>query len=212
MRVRGVPPSVLSAYQIMNSAFLSSLAARDWNPASLFRRMRPSLLTSDSPHISSNESHPLRPIFDHFDQNKDGRINRDELRLSLQTFDIGVDDAELSTMIDDVDRNCDGLLDFSEFLAFYSSFMGDNSGFKADLNASQEEEVALRDAFRVFDKDGDGFICAEELQSVLASMGLAQGRKLVDCQKMILKVDADGDGQVSFDEFKRMMMAGFGNG
>ena len=70
-------------------------------------------------------------------------------------------------------------------------------------------EEDLRDAFNLFDKNGDGFICAEELQSVLNSMGLKQGKLLIDCQNMIRTFDLNGDGQISFDEFKQMMLIGF---
>lgn len=122
-------------------------------------------------------------------------------------FNIPVNDAELRCMIDEADANHDGCLDFSEFFAFYHLLSDESSLHQgADQSAQSEEETELRHAFRVFDKDGNGFISAEELQSVLESMGLEQGRKLVDCHRMIQKVDADGDGQVSFDEFKRMML------
>lgn len=127
-------------------------------------------------------------------------------------FDITVDDSELTAMLDAADCNDDGFLDFSEFVAFYYS-LSEERGLKAQSGPQDlsQDEAGLRDAFQVFDKDGDGFICAEELQSVLSSMGLEHGRKLVDCRNMIHKVDVDGDGQVNFDEFKRMMTVGFGN-
>ncbi|KAK4782245.1 hypothetical protein SAY86_016347 [Trapa natans] len=60
----------------------------------------------------------------------------------------------------------------------------------------------MREAFNVFDQNGDGFITVEELRSVLASLGLKQGRTIEDCKKMIKKVDVDGDGMVNFSTFK----------
>lgn len=169
---------------------------------------------------SQQEMAALGRIFDHFDENKDGKISRDELRRSLEMFGIETDDTELITMIDAADRNSDGFLDFSEFASFYYS-LNEEMGEKMDQinavgsssitnNAENEGEANLRDAFKLFDKDGDGFICAEELQSVLRSMGLSQGKFLADCRDMIHSVDVDGDGQVSFDEFKQMMVVGLG--
>jgi calcium-binding protein CML len=71
-----------------------------------------------------------------------------------------------------------------------------------------DEEEDMREAFNVFDQNGDGFITVEELRSVLSSLGLKQGRTTEDCRKMISKVDADGDGRVDFTEFKQMMRGG----
>ncbi|KAI4364307.1 hypothetical protein MLD38_020417 [Melastoma candidum] len=66
----------------------------------------------------------------------------------------------------------------------------------------------MREAFNVFDRDGDGFITVEELGLVLASLGMKQGRAAEDCRKMITKVDADRDGMVDYEEFRQMMRGG----
>lgn len=68
--------------------------------------------------------------------------------------------------------------------------------------ASLEE---LRDAFAVFDQDGDGFISVIELQEVMCRLELAEGMKLEDCEKMIKSVDRNGDGKIDFYEFKDML-------
>ncbi|KAJ6917438.1 hypothetical protein NC652_019706 [Populus alba x Populus x berolinensis] len=60
----------------------------------------------------------------------------------------------------------------------------------------------------MFDRNGDGRITVDELRSVLASLGLKQGRTFVDCKRMIMKVDVDGDGMVDYREFKKMMKGG----
>ncbi|XP_006645392.1 probable calcium-binding protein CML35 [Oryza brachyantha] len=71
------------------------------------------------------------------------------------------------------------------------------------------EEDELREAFKVFDADGDGRITAEELRGVMVAIlgGDAEGCSLDDCRRMIGGVDADGDGFVGFQDFARMMMA-----
>ncbi|MBN8156988.1 EF-hand domain-containing protein, partial [Vibrio vulnificus] len=66
----------------------------------------------------------------------------------------------------------------------------------------------MREAFNVFDRNGDGYISVEELRSVLGSLGLKQGRTFEDCKKMIMKVDVDGDGRVNFMELREMMKGG----
>ncbi|KAK9146075.1 hypothetical protein Sjap_005978 [Stephania japonica] len=69
----------------------------------------------------------------------------------------------------------------------------------------QDEEEDIKEAFNVFDQNRDGFITVEELNSVLSTLGLKQGRTLEDCKRMIKNVDVDGDGMIDFKEFKQMM-------
>ncbi|KAK8704768.1 hypothetical protein V6N13_048381 [Hibiscus sabdariffa] len=72
------------------------------------------------------------------------------------------------------------------------------------------EEEDMAEAFKVFDQNGDGYISVEELMSILVSLGLKQGKTVEDCERMIMKVDVDGDGRVNFLEFKKMMEEGGG--
>ena len=60
-----------------------------------------------------------------------------------------------------------------------------------------DTEEELKEAFRVFDKDGNGFISAAELRHVMTNLG----EKLTDeeVDEMIREADIDGDGQVNYD-------------
>ena len=60
-----------------------------------------------------------------------------------------------------------------------------------------DTEEEIREAFKVFDKDGNGFISASELRTVMTSLG----EKLTDeeVDEMIHEADTDGDGQVNYD-------------
>ncbi|KAL0846278.1 hypothetical protein Bca101_019524 [Brassica carinata] len=66
----------------------------------------------------------------------------------------------------------------------------------------------MKEAFNVFDQNGDGFITVDELKTVLSSLGLKQGKTLEECRKMIIQVDVDGDGRVNYKEFRQMMKKG----
>ena len=57
--------------------------------------------------------------------------------------------------------------------------------------------------FRVFDKDGNGYISSAELRHVMTNLG----EKLTDeeVDEMIREADIDGDGQVNYEEFVAMM-------
>jgi calcium-binding protein CML len=96
-------------------------------------------------------------------------------------------------------------VDVEEFGMLYRSIVEEGPGADGDKD---DEEEDMREAFNVFDQNGDGYITVEELRSVLTSLGLKQGRTAEDCRKMISQVDADGDGRVDFTEFKQMMRGG----
>jgi len=92
--------------------------------------------------------------------------------------------------IDDTDR---GILDFPAFLQLIEQKLSE-----------VDDEAQYKDAFRVFSKDDEGCIPAGEMISALSHLpGITQS-----CIKqMIAKVDRDGDGRISYSEFRVMMGA-----
>ncbi|CAH1801598.1 unnamed protein product [Owenia fusiformis] len=61
----------------------------------------------------------------------------------------------------------------------------------------------LKEAFRLFDKDGDGSIDTEELGTVMRNLG--QFPSSDELTRMLEEIDIDGDGQFSFEEFVQLM-------
>ncbi|KAK4430325.1 putative calcium-binding protein CML25 [Sesamum alatum] len=137
----------------------------------------------------------LEQVFKKFDVNGDGKISALELGSIMGSLGHSATEEELQTMIQGVDSDGDGFIDLNEFI---------------ELNTKDVDydEVLqnLRDAFQVFDIDKNGSISAEELQDVLQNLG--EECTLAECRKMISGVDTDGNGAISFDEFKVMMMMG----
>ncbi|XP_021752357.1 calmodulin-like protein 3 [Chenopodium quinoa] len=153
------------------------------------------------PSTKAMDAVELMRVFQMFDHNGDGMITMGELRESLTNMGIIIPDSDLTQLIGRIDVNGDGCVDGNEFQALYTLLM------EREVDAQSDEED-MKEAFNVFDKNGDGFISVDELRSVLGSLGLNQGRNLEDCKLMIMKVDVDGDGMVSFKEFKKMMKQG----
>lgn len=150
----------------------------------------------------------LRRVFSTFDKNGDGLISQQEMRESFDNLRLCVGEEELLYTIRTVDVNGDGYVDFEEFVTLYEMMNGRGAEDKKEAQADKDADLA--EAFGVFDENGDGLITVEELQSVLKSLGLQEGRAIGDCRKMIEKVDKNGDGMVNYMEFKEMMTAGFG--
>ncbi|CAI0465710.1 unnamed protein product [Linum tenue] len=68
---------------------------------------------------------------------------------------------------------------------------------------SEEQIVDFKEAFCLFDKDGDGCITIEELATVIRS--LDQNPTEEELHDMITEVDADGNGTIEFAEFLCLM-------
>lgn len=64
-----------------------------------------------------------------------------------------------------------------------------------------DSEEEIREAFKVFDRDNNGFISAAELRHVMTSIG----EKLTDDEvdEMIREADQDGDGRIDCMNYPR---------
>lgn len=62
---------------------------------------------------------------------------------------------------------------------------------KVQVGDAEEE---LKNAFKVFDRDGSGTISAEELRHVLTSLG--ENMTAAEIDEMIQMADKDGDGSI----------------
>ncbi|XP_057441991.1 probable calcium-binding protein CML23 [Lotus japonicus] len=133
----------------------------------------------------------VRKIFNKFDKNGDGKISCTELKEMLCALGTKTSSEEVKRMMAEIDQNGDGYIDLKEFAEFHLH------------DAGEDDSKELRDACDLYDLDKNGLISANELHSVLKKLG--EKCSLGDCRKMISNVDADGDGNVNFEEFKKMM-------
>lgn len=97
-------------------------------------------------------------------------------------------------MMNEVDTDHSGSIEFNEFINMMTKQV-----------SKEQEEEELKQAFKVFDKDGNGFISAEELEFAMTKIGEKLTKEEV--QQMIKEADLDGDGQINYEEFVRMMCA-----
>ncbi|XP_021357513.1 calmodulin-beta-like isoform X3 [Mizuhopecten yessoensis] len=164
-------------------------------------------MNTDTVILTDEQVAEFKEAFTLFDKDGDGTITTSELGTVMRSLGQNPTETELQDMINEVDAdeltfygpiqtNCCGLgngtIDFEEFLHMMARKMKET-----------DSEEDLREAFRVFDKDGNGFISAAELRHVMTNLG----EKLTDeeVDEMIKEADLDGDGMVNYEEFVTMM-------
>merc|ERR1719311_1028812 len=123
----------------------------------------------------------------------DGTISAGDLGTVMRSLGQNPTAAELDDMLNEVDADGNGTIDFPEFLSLMSRKMKDT-----------DTEEELIEAFKVFDRDGSGFISAMEMRHVMSNLG----EKITDeeIDEMTREVDVDAEGNFNYEDFVRMMM------
>ncbi|XP_026827917.1 calcium-dependent protein kinase 27 isoform X2 [Ooceraea biroi] len=137
----------------------------------------------------------MRKAFQMFDTTKSGFIETMKISTILNTMGQLFDDGELNTLIEEHDPEGAGKVNFDGFCKIAGRFLEEE-----DAEAMQEE---LKEAFRLYDREGNGYITTATLKEILAALD----DKLTssDLDGIIAEIDTDGSGTVDFDEFMEMM-------
>ncbi|KAJ2715261.1 hypothetical protein H4R19_001301 [Coemansia spiralis] len=206
-----------------------------------------------------------RDAFNLFDEDGSGTITKAELSKLLQSLDHNPTDQELQDMINEVDTDGNGEIDFDEFVGMmerqrtrtsiteaeiakafttadtdkdgaitapqvsaavqYLGFAVGDASVAAVLQGvaaapavtladftqlvrslpplPEDPDAELKEAFNVFDKDGNGSISKSELRQVMVSLG--ENLSDEEIEAMFGEADTNKDDVISFSEFKTMM-------
>ena len=71
---------------------------------------------------------------------------------------------------------------------------------------SEDEIEEIREAFNLFDTDGNGTIDSKELKEAMQSLGFEAKNQTI--YQIIADIDKDGTGDIDFEEFLDLMTAG----
>jgi len=112
---------------------------------------------------STRVSCPGLREYDHFSlivphPDNDGVITTLELGTVLRSLGYTPTEAQLQDMIREVDADASGTIDFAEFLQMM-------------VQTIRNIGADLLQTFKLFDKDGNGFISASELKDIMTSLG-----------------------------------------
>ncbi|KAF4524253.1 hypothetical protein B566_EDAN008799 [Ephemera danica] len=147
--------------------------------------------------LSQDQIAMLRKAFAAFAGSK-GSIATAMVGSILDMLDIKVTEKMLKEIIDEVDADGSGELEFEEFVMLSSRFL-----IEEDAEAIAKE---LKEAFRLYDREGNGYITTGVLKEILRELDDKITPEELDM--MIEEIDSDGSGTVDFDEFMEVMTGG----
>lgn len=121
-----------------------------------------------------------------------GSIDAKELKVAMRALGFEPKKEEIKKMISDIDNDGDGTISFQEFLQLMTTKMSEKD---------TKEEILK--AFKLFDDDDTGLISFKNLKRVAKELGETMTDE--ELQEMIDEADRDGDGEISEEEFLRIM-------
>lgn len=146
--------------------------------------------------LTKEENDRLKKSFLSLDRDCDGKITKEELLAGFKITYAHMGERELMKEVDRVfdraDLDGDGFIDYSEWQI---SCVNKESILKKER---------LVEAFRHFDKNGNGKISAKEIKQVLSQGGKKFGNENI-WKQIIKEADEDRDGFITFPEFSKMM-------
>ncbi|XP_037838654.1 troponin C, skeletal muscle isoform X2 [Chlorocebus sabaeus] len=146
-------------------------------------------------YLSEEMIAEFKAAFDMFDADGGGDISVKELGTVMRMLGQTPTKEELDAIIEEVDEDGSGTIDFEEFLVMMVRQM------KEDAKGKSEEELA--ECFRIFDRNADGYIDPEELAEIFRASGEHVTEE--EIESLMKDGDKNNDGRIDFDEFLKMM-------
>ncbi|KAI8128499.1 isoform 1, Troponin C [Lucilia cuprina] len=157
------------------------------------------LIRSDrkaEPEYDKEQLRIMRNAFKAFDPDDKGVIEHADVIQILEILGQKLDDKAVKALIKEVDKGNSGKLDFKQFCKLASRF----------VEVDEDGPVLmgeLKEAFRIYDREGKGYITVATLRGILKELDDKLSAKELDM--IIEEIDADGSGTVDFDEFVQVM-------
>lgn len=140
-------------------------------------------------NLSDDRVAELKKVFEGYDAEGTGKIPVSELGTVMRSLGYELTDSKLRDFLGPVKRTS---ITFSEFITMMA---------KDVLAVNAEEE--FKQVFKVFDRNGDGFVSCAELRHAMTTLG--QKLSTEDVDEMIRVADTDAKGKLTFDEFVTMV-------
>ncbi|XP_033736459.1 calmodulin-like [Pecten maximus] len=135
----------------------------------------------------------LKEVFSFYDKNCDGFVDLGDLGPMMRSMGLNPSEKEILAYTEQFNQRHDKNVDFRDALEVVVDM----------LSCPLETEESLREAFRVLDRDGSGYVSCAELTQMMTS----KGERLSDddVKEMMLEAD-DGEGHIKYEEFVRLIL------
>ena len=143
--------------------------------------------SSAAPKLSEEERKEFREIFNLVDKDQGGSISNDELGELMDTLGIRTTQEDIDLMIQEIDEDSNGEIDFDEFVAVMSR----------KVNASYTPKQ-VKGAFKIFEGVAPpGHISIKDLENALSSYGT---EKLTPQQakELVAQLEPDANGMINY--------------
>ena len=134
----------------------------------------------------------LREAFNLFDTDGAGSIDIKELKAAMRALGFTIKKAEIRQMIQDIDKDDSGTVDFDEFVEMMTGRM-----------TSRDSKEEIQKVFALFDEDTTGKITFRDLKKAVTELG--ENISDEEIMEMIEEADRSGDGTINVEEFYRVM-------
>lgn len=141
--------------------------------------------------LTEDQIEEYKDAFHLFDRDGNGKVSSDELGPLMRSLGSNPKDEHLQDLINEVDYDGDGVLNFLEFIDL---MVYDKKQIDSDLE--------LIEAFRAFDSDETGVIDSADIRE--AFMRMSEG--MSDVEDLIDAANVRGDRKVTFDEFVALVV------
>ena len=113
--------------------------------------------------LEPDEIKCLKNCFDLFDSKKQDFLSADDLDEILRAMGFRPSKEELMDILAEIDEDGSGEIEFAEFCQLCAKFLVEDP----DIDTMKRE---LKDAFRIYDKDGQGFITMDTLRALISEL------------------------------------------
>ena len=142
--------------------------------------------------LTEEQRQEIKEAFDLFDTDGTGKIDAKELKVAMRALGFEPKREEIRRMISELDRSGSGAIEYQDFLDLMTYKMGERDPIEE-----------MKKAFRLFLDDESDRICLRHLKRVAKELGEAMTEE--ELQEMIDEADRDGDGEISEEDFVRIM-------
>ena len=146
---------------------------------------------SEKKNIPKEVLSEYKEIFDSYDINKNGKIERKEMKIILKKLGKNGIQEEIDEIWRAMNKiDSDSTISFDDFIEFINRF---------NLTKNSMSTDDIINAFQIFDRNHDGTISINEFKHIL--MDLGQKLSEEEVEEIFQDIDFNEDGKINYREF-----------